>query len=315
MNRPRVVVPLILLLVSVSAPAVASAAPPSVSTTAAKSVTSTTATLTGTVNPNNEATLYHFEYGPTKSYGSVTPDQGPSGATKGNIAVQAPVGSLTPGTTYHYRLVASNASGTKAGGDKTFKTPGAITLTASRGTLTFGRSTTLAGQLSGANVAGVKVTLQQDPAPYENPEQFANAATATTDASGRFSFTQSPSANTRYVVTAPGRPKPTSGPLEVKVRFAVVVSLSTAHPRSGGSVRFSGTVSPARTGAFVRLQRRVGARWRTVKRATLTAGTAPNTSAFSVKVRVRRSGRYRVLMPGDATNTQNASRTRRVRVH
>jgi hypothetical protein len=314
-NSPRVVASLIVLLVCASAPAVASAAQPSVSTTAAKSVTSTTATLTGTVNPNNEATLYHFEYGPTKAYGSVTPDQGPSGATKGNIAVQAPVGSLTPGTTYHYRLVATNASGTKAGGDKSFKTPGAITLSASRATLTFGRSTTLSGQLSGTSVAGVKVTLQQDPAPFENPEQFSNAATATTDSSGRFSFTQSPAVNTRYMVTAPGKPKPTSAPLEVKVRFAVVVGLSTAHPRSGGAVRFSGTVTPARTGAFVRLQLRVGTRWRTVKRATLTAGTAPNTSAFSVKVRVWRSGSYRVLMPGDAANTQNASRTRRVRVH
>jgi hypothetical protein len=314
-KRAQSRVTLIVLAVALASPSSGWAAAPGVSTTAARSVTSTSATLTGTVNPNGEATTYHFDYGPTKSYGSSTPNQGPTGATKGNIAVQAAVGSLSPGSTYHYRLVATNASGTKTGGDKTFKTPATISLTASRSLLTFGRSTTLTGQLSGSKVAGVKVTLQQDPAPYETPEKFSNAATATTDATGHFAFTQTPAANTRFVVTAPGTPKPTSAPVEVRVRFAVVLSVSTAHPRRGKSVTFSGTVAPARTGGFVRIQRRVGTRWRTVRRGVLAAGRAANTSAFSVKVAIRRSGRYRAFVPGDAVNASNASRTRRIRVH
>ena len=313
-KRAQTVVSGIVLAIVLAAPSGAWAAAPSVSTTAATSVTSTSATLSGTVNPGGEATTYHFEYGPSKTYGSSTPVQGPTGPTKGNIGAQATVGSLSPGSTYHFRLVAVNASGTKAGGDRTFKTPVTISLTASQRVLRFGRSTTLTGQLSGSNVAGVKVTLQQDPAPYETPEQFSNTATATTDSTGRFTFMQSPATNTRYVVTAPGKPKPTSAPVEVKVSFAVVVSLSTAHPKRGRSVRFSGTVAPVRIGGFVRIQRRVGTHWRTVRRALLTAGTAPNTSAFSMKVRIRRSGRYRVYMPGDGTNTPGVSRPRRISV-
>ena len=72
---------------------------------------------------------------------------------------------------------------------------------------------------------------------------------------------------------------------------------------------------PARTGALVRIQRRVGSHWRTVKSAVLVAGQAPSSSAFSVKLRIRRNGRFRALMPGDATNAANGSRTRTIRVH
>src|SRR5438128_12583832 len=39
-----------------------------------------------------------------------------------NVNVAAKAGSLTPNITYHYRLVATNASGTSTGADHTFKT-------------------------------------------------------------------------------------------------------------------------------------------------------------------------------------------------
>src|SRR5215208_578837 len=85
--------------------AAATAAAPSASTGPATSITSTSATLTGEVNPNSEPTTYHFEYGTTSAYGARTPDQGPTAAVKQNVDVSAPITGLSPGTTYHYRLV------------------------------------------------------------------------------------------------------------------------------------------------------------------------------------------------------------------
>src|SRR4051794_634903 len=150
------VLSVVAILISAAA---AQAAAPSPTTGGTASVTSTTAVLQGSVNPNNEATTYHFEYGPTTAYGSVTPDQGPTAATKKKTNVSAGISNLSSGTTYHYRLVATNASGTAFGADRAFTTGAGISLTASKRTITFGGQTVLSGQLTGGNVGGMKVTL------------------------------------------------------------------------------------------------------------------------------------------------------------
>jgi len=93
---------------------------PTVATGGATAITSTSATLNGSLNPQNQATSYHFEYGTTSGYGSATPNQALSASDSTSHAVSADVSGLTPGATYHYRLVASNASGTTAGDDRTF---------------------------------------------------------------------------------------------------------------------------------------------------------------------------------------------------
>jgi hypothetical protein len=67
------------------------------------------------------ATTYWFEYGATAAYSAATAPQPASGRIQ--VQVTAAVGSLTPGTTYHYRLVARSAGGTTAGADATFTTP------------------------------------------------------------------------------------------------------------------------------------------------------------------------------------------------
>ena len=79
------------------------------------------ATLEGTVNPNLDETTYSFEYGPTSAYGSETSAAGAgAGGTAQNVS--AVLSGLLSGTTYHYRLVATNASGTSTGADATFTT-------------------------------------------------------------------------------------------------------------------------------------------------------------------------------------------------
>src|SRR4051812_8398427 len=91
---------------------------PAATTGPAPAVTDHSATLGGSVDANGAPTSYHFEYGPTTAYGSVTPS---ADADFGGVAA-ATVGGLSPVTIYHYRLVASNAAGVTEGADQTFTT-------------------------------------------------------------------------------------------------------------------------------------------------------------------------------------------------
>jgi hypothetical protein len=111
----------LVLLALLALPAVALAAgPPAATTGAASNVTRSTATLNGTVDANGSATSYHFEYGTTTAYGlsSAGGDADGDDAT----AVAVPIEGLSAGTTYHYRLVASNGDGGAEGADRTFRT-------------------------------------------------------------------------------------------------------------------------------------------------------------------------------------------------
>jgi hypothetical protein len=91
------------------------------------------ATLRGAIDPEGQAvTNYHFEWGTTNAYGNSTPAGNlPSGSAP--VAVEAELEGLTPGQTYHYRLVATNASGTTPGPDQTFTTMAAATQLPHRG--------------------------------------------------------------------------------------------------------------------------------------------------------------------------------------
>ena len=92
-----------------------------VTTGAATDVTQTSAILNGTVNPNGESTNYYFEYGTDTSYGSTT-ESTSAGSGTTNVSVSVEITGLTSGTTYHFRLVATNSSGTTYGIDVTFVT-------------------------------------------------------------------------------------------------------------------------------------------------------------------------------------------------
>jgi CSLREA domain-containing protein len=98
-------------------------APPGVTTGDATGVSSGAATLQGLVNPNARVSSYHFEFGTTTAYGGSTAAQ-TTGAGVSPEAVAATVTGLVPGTTYHFRLVATNADGTTAGADRTFVAQG-----------------------------------------------------------------------------------------------------------------------------------------------------------------------------------------------
>jgi WD40-like Beta Propeller Repeat len=95
--------------------------PPAVENTYVTNATSTSATLQGNLNPRSNETTYHFEYGTDDGYGASSP-AGHLGSSSASTLVAAHLQGLTAGTTYHYRLVATNLAGTKDGPDSTFTT-------------------------------------------------------------------------------------------------------------------------------------------------------------------------------------------------
>jgi hypothetical protein len=104
-------------------PATMGARPPLATTGAASSISTTGATLNGTVNPERSPTTYYFQYGTTTSYGSKVPaSAAEAGSAHEAVAVSQSPSGLSPGTTYHYRLVTTNSEGTTYGGDQSFKT-------------------------------------------------------------------------------------------------------------------------------------------------------------------------------------------------
>jgi hypothetical protein len=82
---------------------------------------STDATLRAQIGAGGASTEYHFEYGPTAAYGEET-DPGTLPGSFDPAAVSADISGLTPGTTYHFRVVASNSEGEAQGADRTFTT-------------------------------------------------------------------------------------------------------------------------------------------------------------------------------------------------
>jgi hypothetical protein len=312
MMRKRWSKALALALVAAGAlPAAASAALPAASTGAAGAVTATSATLNGTFNPNGEPTTYFFQYGPTKAYGSQTPTQGPTAAVKKSTPASAGVSGLTPATTYHYRLVATNASGTRQGRDRTFTTLGLISFTVRPRFVPFGAPTLLAGQLAGGSVAGVRVTLKENPYPFAG---LKAVATTRTDAAGRYGFNRTPTVNSQYQVVAASRPATTSPIQLVFVRIRVSLRLSATRPRSGQRVVFSGRARPAHTGRFVIIQRLVRGRWRAVRRATLVPSLNPLFSSYRTSTVIRRGGLYRAHIGHDADHAPGSSGAHRIRL-
>ncbi len=92
--------------------------PPVVSTGQASGVAQNTAMLTGSVDTRGFETGYEFDLGVDTSYG--TRIFGDAGSEPGANTFTASLQGLMPGTTYHYRILATNAFGTVYGADQTF---------------------------------------------------------------------------------------------------------------------------------------------------------------------------------------------------
>ena len=123
MRRKLLVLVAIFAVSAVLTGGALAAAAPTVATRGTSAVHQTSAVLHGTVNPNRSPTLYYFQWGPTTAYGVNGPVKS-AGRGPRTLAVQETAGGLTPGTVYHYHLVAVGPAGTSIGSDRTFRTAG-----------------------------------------------------------------------------------------------------------------------------------------------------------------------------------------------
>lgn len=194
-------------------------------------------------------------------------------------------------------------------------TASAVTIEAKPAIIVFSGATTLSGRLSGGNVDGVKVRLEQDATRPYGDSYTAMANTTLTANNGRYTFAVKPLVNTRYRVVAQASPPVTSAATLVRVRTRVGLSVSDATPARGRLVRFSGSVSPAHDGRTAYIQRRSATgRFITVGRTTLRdAGTTRST--YSRRLRVSRNGVYRVKVAGHGDHVNGFSRLRSLTVH
>ncbi|MCW2993517.1 MAG: hypothetical protein JWQ18_1012 [Conexibacter sp.] len=119
----------------------------------ATGLTTRQATLSGTIDAHGAPTTYHFNYGPSTSYGLSTPEAD-GGSGTGLVDVTQAVGGLEPSTTYHVQVVATTGNRTSTGADGTFTTPDAPTALAIASTGVSTSAATLHGTVDTYGLAG-----------------------------------------------------------------------------------------------------------------------------------------------------------------
>lgn len=273
-----------------------------VSTGAAMHVLATSALLTASVNSKALPVSYYFVYGQTSAYGSQTPLL-PVPNTGARVRVGQSVAGLVAGVIYHYRVVVVGPEGaTKPGNERTFSTKGTVLsfVVAKTVHATYGSPLYLGGVLTGTGASARAIALQASPFPYL--EAFTQIGRpGTTSGTGAFSFRVGNLLRSTQlrVVTLDALPiySPT-----ITVLLAPRV---TMHVRAGaGLVRFYGTIAPAVKGARVLIQVQKAVRpgrseitERYVTQFTTSAQKAHgDASRFSYIAKLRRSGRYRVMI-------------------
>jgi hypothetical protein len=188
-----------------------------------------------------------------------------------------------------------------------------LSIGASRSAVTYGNAVNLLGITDGAN-AGTRVDLLANPFPFTG--STPTAVSALTGANGKYVIVGvKPLVNTQYVAKAAGLPSPNeSGPVTVLVRIRVSAKVSDPTPSMGDSIRFSGTAKPAHDGARVSIQKRSPTgRYVTIARTRLKDDGLGN-SRYSRRLRVDRSGTYRVVVAGDVDHIDGISALRKIRV-
>jgi hypothetical protein len=177
--------------------------------------------------------------------------------------------------------------------------------------IVFGSTTTISGSLRlRRNTANVRIILQSRS--FSPRGTFANVSATTTDGRGDYRFVAKPGVNTVYRVLTDTRPVRRSVDLLVRVRTRVGVRASRNLVRAGRLVRFTGRVFPRHNGRRAYVQRRSPrGRWVTVGRPVLRAFDA-TTSRYSRRLRVRRTGVYRVKVNGHNDHSTGYSRLVRI---
>jgi hypothetical protein len=97
---------------------------PRAETTAPTNLQPNSARLNALLDPYGQSTTYRFEYGPTSAYGTVTPPR--TNSSNKPVRIFVDLTGLTPGQEVHYRIVATTATGTTTGDDRTLVLPRSV---------------------------------------------------------------------------------------------------------------------------------------------------------------------------------------------
>ncbi len=95
---------------------------PTAITEPASNITGTSATLNAVVTPNGYPTTVRFQFDTSTAYGNSVDGVPLVVSGDSSSAVSNTLNGLTPYTTYHYRVSATNQAGSIEGGDRTFTT-------------------------------------------------------------------------------------------------------------------------------------------------------------------------------------------------
>jgi phospholipase C len=196
-------------------PFTTSAEPPAVETGAASSLTQSSATLNATVNPEGATvSACELEYGTSTKYGASVSCAPSPGSGSSPVAVSAAIAGLGAATSYHFRVLATNASGTSYGADREFRTrPNPPTVTAVQpdaGLAQGGTAVTISGS-NFTEVAAVKFgSHESSTVEVKSPTSLsatAPAGTGTVDVTVLSSSGTSPaSPNDRFTYVSSGQP-------------------------------------------------------------------------------------------------------------
>ncbi len=141
--------------------ATATSTPPVATTQPATAITTNSATLLASVNPEGSATTVMFVYGTTPALtGATTMTSAQSiGAGKTAVAVSAALTGLTAGTTYYFKVTATNGIGTTTGSILSFVATATSTPPVATTKAATAITTTTATLLASVNPEGSATTV------------------------------------------------------------------------------------------------------------------------------------------------------------
>ncbi len=218
--------------------------PPGVNTGAAGGITATAATIGGAVNPNLVTTTFHVDYGRTTAYGSATPET-PVGSGSAALAVSAKLSGLSPATTYHYRVTATNGLGTISGGDRTFTTAGHPVAVTGTVTGIDASDVTALGQVTPSGAPTSYWFIYGLSAPYVQRTAMASAGTGSSPVAVRATLSGLRAGTTyHYRLVASNGGGTTYGSVASFVMGAPKATTGSIFELTSSSARASGAVVP-----------------------------------------------------------------------
>jgi hypothetical protein len=284
---------------------------PSASTGSVRDITESSATLSASLNNRSRDASYHFEWGTTTNYGQSTPATAlPADAKAQDVTF--PLTGLAANTSYHVRVVLQVGDDTMRGRDRGFRTakiPNGLLLKASGNPVRYGAGVDVFGVLAGSDNTGTVIRVQADTYPFDG--SWSTVASGRTDATGAYRVHVEPLLTSSQLRTiAETSPAVTSQSITVGVRLTTSLRVSSHRVRRGKRVRFKGRITPTQPHAAISIQNRRGHRWVTIGHTRAGGG-----SRFSTRVRVRRTGKYRVVArPTDGGHVMGPSSSRYIRV-